>query len=193
MPRQSERKPLESAAQLVRDRVAGARIDKRAPRRSKKLRHPNYRLVKLHRNYTVEEIVGLLDIHKNTVRNWVKQGLPAIDRQRPMLILGSVLSRFLQDRRQRARKRCAPGEIYCVKCRTPVQPAGDMADYLPNTSTSGTLRGICPACETLIFRRVSRATLDESRGDLDITIPQAQSHIRDSRSLSVNCDSNGGG
>jgi hypothetical protein len=69
----------------------------------------------------------------------------------------------------------------------------DMADYLPITATLGTLRGICPACETLIYRRVSWATLDEIRGRLEILILQAQSHIVDSRSLSVNCDSNGGG
>jgi hypothetical protein len=155
-------------------------------------RHPNYRLVKIHRSYTVEETARLLNVHKNTVRNWIKQGLPTIDRQKPTLILGSMLSRFLQDRRHRGRKRCSPGEIYCVKCRAPVQPAGDMADYLPNTATSGNLRGICPVCETLIYRRVSWARLDENRGRLDIMIPQAQSHIADSRSLSVNCDSSWG-
>jgi hypothetical protein len=156
-------------------------------------RHPNYRLVKIHRSYTIEEIAGLLNIHKNTVRGWVKQGLPTVDRQRPTLILGRILSRYLQDRRQRGKKRCAPGEIYCVKCRAPVRPAGGMADFIPATLTSGTLTGICPVCETLIYRRVSRATLDASRGNLDVTIPQAQTHIRDSRSLFVNCDSNGGG
>ena len=151
---------------------------------------PNHRLVKIHRNYTVEEIAGLLNVHKNTVRSWLKHGLPTIDRQKPTLILGSLLSRFLQDRRQRGRRRCVPGEIYCVKCRAPVQPAEDMADYLPITATLGTLRGICPACETLIYRRVSWAKLDEIRGRLEILILQAQSHIRDSRSLCVNCDFN---
>src|SRR5215471_21648964 len=96
------------------------------------------------------------------------------------LILGSTLSRFLQDRRQRGRKCCAPGEIYCVKCRAPVQPAGDMADYRPTTATSGTLIGICPACEILIYRRVNWARLGECRGKLHVTIPQAQWHIGDS-------------
>jgi hypothetical protein len=153
---------------------------------------PNHRLVKIHRNYTVEEIAGVLSVHKNTVRSWLKHGLSTIDRQKPTLILGSQLSRFLQDRRERGRRRCAPGEIYCVKCRAPVQPAEDMADYLPTTATSGTLRGICPTCETLIYRRVSWASLDQNRGRLEITIPQAQSHIRDSRCLSVNCDSSRG-
>jgi hypothetical protein len=156
-------------------------------------RHPNYRLVKIHRNYVVEEIAILLNVHKNTVRGWIKQGLPTIDRRRPTLIVGSMLSRFLQDRRRRYQRRCAPGEIYCVKCRAPVRPAEGIADYIPTTSNLGSLTGICPTCENLIYRRVSRATLDDSRGDLEITIPRARSHIEDSQSFSVNCDSKRGG
>ena len=42
-------------------------------------RHPNYRLVKIHRSYTVEEAAGSLGVHKNTVREWVKVGLPTSD------------------------------------------------------------------------------------------------------------------
>jgi transposase-like protein len=49
-------------------------------------RHPNPRLVKLHRNYSVEEIARLFDLHKNTVRHWLKQGLAAIDDRRPRLV-----------------------------------------------------------------------------------------------------------
>lgn len=194
MPRQSESGPLMIAARpRVHNGAARARFETTVRRSSKKSRHPNYRLLKIHRSYTVEKIAQLLDVHKNTVRNWFKQGLPAIDRQRPTLILGSILSRFLRDRRQRGRWRCAPGEIYCVKCRVPVQPAGDMAEYLAKTSTWGVLRGICPACESLIHRLVSWARLDDSRGSLEITISQARLHIIDSRSFSANCDSNGGG
>jgi hypothetical protein len=152
---------------------------------------PDYRRIKIHRSYTVDEIARLLGCHKNTVRTWLKQGLIAIDRRRPLLVLGAQLSRFLQDRRQRSRQRCAPGEIYCVKCRMPRRPAGDMADYLPITTALGNLRGICPTCEILIHRRVSWVRINEIRGELEITIPQAQSHIRESRSLSVSCDSSG--
>jgi hypothetical protein len=33
-----------------------------------KKRHPNYRKVKIHRSYTVEETASLFGNHKNTVR-----------------------------------------------------------------------------------------------------------------------------
>ena len=94
-----------------------------------KKRHPNHRLVKIHRSYTVEEIARLFGIHKNTVRHWVKEGLATIDDKRPMLILGHVLAAFLQARRVKNKQTCKPGELYCVRCRAPRSPAGNMADY----------------------------------------------------------------
>ncbi len=87
-------------------------------------RHPNYRRVKSHRNYTVEEVASLFSIHKNTVRIWIKAGLPVSDKKRPLLILGPHLAHFLKDRRMKNKKTCAPGEIYCVRCRHPRSPAG---------------------------------------------------------------------
>jgi len=51
---------------------------------------------KIHRSYTVEEIACLFSIHKNTVREWIKKGLPVCDNQKPMLILGAELREFIQ-------------------------------------------------------------------------------------------------
>jgi hypothetical protein len=48
---------------------------------------------------TVEEVASLSGTHKNTVREWVKAGLPTCDDKRPMLILGHDLATFLQARR----------------------------------------------------------------------------------------------
>ena len=62
-------------------------------------RHPNHRLVKIHRNYTVDDVSRLLGVHKNTVRAWIKAGLPVMDEKRPLLILGYVLRDFLKSRR----------------------------------------------------------------------------------------------
>jgi hypothetical protein len=152
-------------------------------------RHPNPRLVKTHRNYSVEEIARLFDIHKNTVRTWLKHGLKAIDDQRPMLILGRELSRFLHERRQRAKQSCGPGRIYCIACRAPKDPAGRMAEYVPMTPSAGNLRGICPDCDRLIYQRVNLAKIDVVRGDLEITFTQPQLRIRESTDPSVSCDS----
>ena len=151
-------------------------------------RHPNHRLVKIHRNYTVEEIAELFGIHKNTVRRWVKEGLATIDSRRPMLILGRDLVAFLQVRRAKNKQTCKPGELYCVRCRVPKFPAEGMAEYAPVTEKIGNLMGICPDCYAIMNRRVSLVKIGQVRGNMDISFPQALRHIIDSNKPTVNSD-----
>jgi hypothetical protein len=151
-------------------------------------RHPNPRLVKTHRNYSVEDIARLFGVHKNTVRTWLKQGLATIDDRRPMLILGRELSRFLQERRQKAKQSCGPGRIYCVACRAPKVPAGQMADCTIVSALAGNLCGICPDCNRLIYRRVNLAKIEAIRDELEITFTQPPARIEESAFRSVNCD-----
>src|SRR5271170_5358025 len=132
-------------------------------------RRPNHRLVKIHRSYTVEEVAVLFGTHKNTVRAWVKAGLPTCDSKRPLLILGRDLATYLHERRTKNKRPCKPGEIYCVRCRAPKCPAGDMAEYQPITASLGSLIGICPDCEGMIYRRASRTKLAGIQGNLDIS------------------------
>jgi hypothetical protein len=151
-------------------------------------RHPNYRHVKVHRNYTVEEIASLLGVHKNTVREWIKAGLPILDDKRPRLILGQELAVFLQARRMKNKQTCQPGELYCVRCRAPKMAAGDMADYLPQTEKLGMLKAICPDCLSMMNRRVSIAKLEQVRGKLAITFPQGLDQVSNSLQPTVNSD-----
>jgi len=153
-----------------------------------KKRHPNHRLVKIHRSYTVEEIAELFGNHKNTVRGWVKAGLATSDDKRPMLILGRDLAAFLQGRRVKNKRPCKPGELYCVRCRAPKFPADDMADYTPVTEKFGNLIAICPDCNAIMNRRVSLGKIDQMRGRMDISFPQALRHIVESTKPTVNSD-----
>lgn len=151
-------------------------------------RHPNHRLVKIHRNYKVEEVARLFGVHKNTVRAWLRDELPSCDTKRPTLILGCDLAAYLQARRIKNKRPCQPGEIYCVRCRAPKRPAGEMAEYQPITGTLGNLIGICPDCDGMIYRRASRAKLPEIRGKLEVTITEARRRVNDSDGPSVNSD-----
>lgn len=126
------------------------------------------RRIKIHRTYTVEEAAESLGAHKNTIRAWLKMGLKTVDDRRPALIRGVDLKTFINARRQEGKQACRPGELYCVKCREPRNPAGHMVDYLSVTSTSGNLRGICPICETLMHRRVSKVAMEAICVDLEV-------------------------
>ena len=92
-------------------------------------RRANHRLAKIHRSYSVEEIARLYGIHRNTVRQWLKSGLPTTDQKKPLLILGLDLAEFLQMRQARNRRTCGPGQMYCLRCREPKRPADNLAEF----------------------------------------------------------------
>ena len=137
-------------------------------------RRYNPRRAKIHRSYTVAEVARLYGVHRQTVRNWIKAGLPTLTETLPHLILGQALREFLTLRRQRAKRPCGVGELFCLRCRAPRCPAGDMLDYMPFTPLSGNLRGICPSCDALIHRRVELAKIESVRGRCEVSFPQAQ-------------------
>jgi hypothetical protein len=148
----------------------------------------NPRLAKIHRSYTVEEISTLYSVHRNTVRQWIKAGLPVVDQRRPVLVLGSALAEYLRIRRTANKRPCRLGEIYCLRCREPRAPAGANVRYHPISSTQGNLVGMCPSCGTGLFRRVSIANLGQFEGLLRISLPQAGEHIGKSPQPSANSD-----
>jgi hypothetical protein len=154
-------------------------------------RQANYRRVKIHRSYTAEEIARLFGTHKNTVRAWVKAGLPTCDRKRPTLILGRELRAFLQYCRASRKQPCRPGELYCFRCRAPRNPAGEMVDCTPVTEKIGNLTAICPDCECIMNQRVSMAKLRSLQGKIEITFSLALRRIGESYQPSVNSDIEG--
>ena len=143
-------------------------------------RHPNPRLVKIHRSYAVDEVATLAGVHRNTVRQWIKTGLQVVDNRRPLLIQGGSLRVFLENKRSQNKRPCLPGQMYCLRCRTPQYPAGEMADYEALTTTQGNLVGICPTCDLIMNRRVRFSKLVTVKGQLNITLPHAVLHIDES-------------
>lgn len=148
----------------------------------------NPRLAKIHFSYTVGEVALLYGVHRNTVRRWITDGLPVCDNQRPTLILGRDLAAYLRDKRTAKKQTCPPGHIFCVRCDIPRRPAGNMADYIPSTPALGTLVGLCPNCECVIYQKVGAARLSQVRGELDVTTPRAHSRIGDTTHPLVNSD-----
>jgi hypothetical protein len=133
----------------------------------------NYRRVKIHRNYEIAELAVLIGAHRQTICRWIAAGLPTTESRRPHLIRGIDFHAFMRAR-EPIKQRCQPGEFYCLGCRAPRRPAGEMAHYVPRTATRGALSGICPTCDKMIYRAVSFAKIDPIAASLDITFPSAE-------------------
>lgn len=155
---------------------------------SKRLHNPN--LAKIHRSYRVDEAASLYKVHKGTVRNWIKAGLPILNDKHPMLILGGDLAAFHRARRTKNKQKCKPGEMFCFRCRAPKMPDGGMVDYQPVTEKIWNLVAICPDCYTIMNQRAGLTKLALIRGKTDITLTLAQPHIVESNQPSVNSDLN---
>jgi len=132
----------------------------------------NPQLAKTHRNYTVGEVATLFMAHKNTVRKWIKDGLPTCDGNRPTLILGSHLREWLFQQRKKSKRSCPAGSFYCVGCKKPQKPADNYVAYKPITSTRGRLVGICPSCNCTMNRITNLSNLEQFSDYFEITILQ---------------------
>lgn len=152
------------------------------------VRRLNPGLIKIHRTYSIEEAARTLGVHKNTVTNWLKNDLRAIDDRRPILIHGRVLRSFLQARRKKQKSRCRLGELYCLKCRAPKRPLDGKVIYVRLSDSGGNLQGRCSDCQSIICRRVSIARLHEFSAVLTITHRQASPRINDRLMPSLKCE-----
>jgi excisionase family DNA binding protein len=147
-------------------------------------RRYNVRRVKIHRTYTPAEAAKLLGVHKLTVARWIASGLPLIEQRRPYLIHGADLREFLAAHQPR-KQPLQPGEMYCLPCRAPRRPAGDMADLTARSETTGTLIGICPICDRYMHRAVNLGAVERVRGDLVVAVQAPRQRLIDtSASLS---------
>ena len=148
-------------------------------------RRHDVRRVKIHRSYNTSELAKALGVAKQTVSRWIDAGLPVIERKRPLLIHGSDLRAFLQAHRPR-KQPCRPGQFYCLRCRAPKRPAFGEADFIPTTTKTGMLEGLCSDCGSMIYRVARTASLTAAIDDLVVTHRPARERIIDSLTPSSN-------
>lgn len=151
-------------------------------------RRVNPNVVKLHFSYSVGELTTCCGVHKNTVRNWQRDGLEPIDKARPALFQGATVRAFLRQRNASRKRPCPPGTLFCLRCREPRRPALGMIEYRPLKPASGDLCAICEACEAIMHRRVRKADLAKTMPGLAVQIAQGQQRLDGRTAPSLNCD-----
>jgi hypothetical protein len=159
--------------------------DKPLPARRK--RRYNVRRIKATWPYSVQEIAGLFAIHKNAVLRWLKEGLTANRDQRPFLIRGDELTRFLTARQNGNRQKCAPDEFFCFKCRTPRGAYLGMADIVIESPTRLRVKALCGICDTLVNKVQSVRNLEQIKTRFDVQQLTGE-HLLECAAPSLNSD-----
>jgi hypothetical protein len=153
----------------------------------RKKRTYNTRLIKRDYAYTLEELLDLLGVHKNSIYEWHKTGLPFIDDGRPSLIHGTDLMDFLKKRQARRKKTCKSNELFCFKCQMPTKPWENAVDLKILNQKQLNIMGVCEICNTKIYKVGSVKRIDEYRKIFNI-LGLLDSHIIEGPSTSMNCD-----
>lgn len=138
-------------------------------------------------SYSIQEICDLLGVHKNTVREWLRHGLPKTDKQKPYLIFGNDLRLFLNERQTSRLRKCRLDEFYCLSCRTQKKSFGNLVDLKIRNTKTVMVSGLCESCETSLHKVQSVKTLEKVFETFDIP-KQQQEHIIGSLTRSLNCD-----
>ncbi|MEL7028317.1 MAG: helix-turn-helix domain-containing protein [Pseudomonadota bacterium] len=146
------------------------------------MKRVDYRRAKTHRSYTYEEAARALGVHPHTIKGWRKKGLPVIDDRRPHLIRGQDLRAFVKAAKEADKRPCAPGEMYCLSCRQPSKPAGEMVDIIrSDQGMAANLYAICERCEKPMRQRAGDRTIAEFRRLYTVTERQAERTLREDR------------
>lgn len=152
-------------------------------------RRVNLQRVKIHWNYTARDLANCLGVHKNTIRNWQRNGLTPIDGQRPFLFQGTTVRAFLDSWNKRWKRPCPTGMLFCFRCREPQLPKPTSVAYLPvRSGRPGNLRAVCAKCGTVMHRRVKQSVIPAVLPGLLVQIMEAAPRLNGSSSPSLICD-----
>jgi excisionase family DNA binding protein len=124
--------------------------------------------IKSARSYTMAEAADCLGVSLNTIRNYVKGGLPILRAERPFLIHGGELKAWLAARRLRAKQPLKLEQMLCLRCKTPQTPLGGMVDCTALSSRKLQMKGLCPSCGGIMHRAASHRQLPEFARFFDI-------------------------
>jgi hypothetical protein len=117
--------------------------------------------VKAALTYDICEAAKALDKSPATIRNWIKDGLPAMTSCKPYLISGADIRDYLRAKYQASKSPLAPDELRCLSCRAGRRPLDMSVVAYPNTPKTTRLHGVCVCCGGRASRIISNAKYHE--------------------------------
>lgn len=118
-------------------------------------RRANPMAVKSALTYEVSEAAKALGKSQATIRNWIKDGLPTMASQKPLLISGAALRDYLRAKYRAAKSPMSQDELFCLSCRIGRKPVGMMVEAIANTPKTTRLKGLCECCGAVSTRIIS--------------------------------------
>ncbi len=117
--------------------------------------------IKKNLTYSIPEAAEELEISVATIRNWIKQGLPVQKDQRPYLIYGCDLRDFITQKNKARKFTLQDGELNCFTCGAGRTPLNGAVVYVPQTTKTGRLTGVCSVCGGKCALIISNAKINE--------------------------------
>jgi len=127
--------------------------------RARKKRKPDFRRIGPSQTYSIAELAKAVDRDSATVRRWIREGMPAMDQQKPLIIDGANAKEWLREKWTQRKQPCEPNEAHCVRCRKPQAFADGSRSIRQNTNKVLLISGECAVCGSRINKFASAASV----------------------------------
>ena len=116
---------------------------------------------KKHHVYGTEELMTLYDVSRNTVSNWVKDGLRKSDSGVPSIFNGAEVKRFHEERRASSTVELRLGQFKCFSCKGRVFPDPETVSCDVANSGKVSIWARCPDCGGALSKRVTETVCNK--------------------------------
>ncbi len=137
-----------------------------------KKRKPDMRRISTNRSYTAVKLAECLRLSVATIRAWIREGLPTLDQQKPMVISGQAAKVWLKAKWQARKQKCAPDQMYCCGCRQPRRPGLGTVFVMRINLKKLLIKARCEVCDARMNKSGSVSKLGEIIAVFESLMPQ---------------------
>ncbi|MGH1397655.1 MAG: helix-turn-helix domain-containing protein [Alphaproteobacteria bacterium] len=101
--------------------------------------------------YGIDDVCAVFNMHPQTVRKWIKNGLKTIDNGKPSLIYGNDLIVFLKKKNTKNKCETAFHELFCLKCQD-ARPIYQNKIAVTQKTQILNVCGVCRTCKAKMYQ-----------------------------------------